>query len=29
MQYDNQGDLTMTLRQTRLVTTDAAKLTRF
>jgi hypothetical protein len=27
MQYDNQGDLTMPLRQTRLVASDAAKLT--
>ena len=29
MQHDIQGDLTMTLKQTRLVTTDVAKLTRF
>ena len=29
MQYDIQGDPTMTLKQTRLVTSDAAKLTRF
>jgi hypothetical protein len=29
MQSDIQGDLTMTLKQTRLVTTDVAKLTRF
>jgi uncharacterized glyoxalase superfamily protein PhnB len=29
MQYDILGDVTMTLKQTRLVTTDVAKLTRF
>ena len=29
MQPDIQGDHTMTLKQTRPVTTDAAKLTRF
>jgi predicted enzyme related to lactoylglutathione lyase len=29
MQYDIQGDLIVTLKQTRLVTTDMAKLTRF
>jgi hypothetical protein len=29
MQYDIQGDHTMTLKQTRLVTADVAKLTRF
>jgi hypothetical protein len=29
VQYDIQGDLTMTLKQTRLVITDVAKLTRF
>jgi uncharacterized glyoxalase superfamily protein PhnB len=29
MHYDIFGDLTMTLKQTRLVTTDVAKLTRF
>jgi hypothetical protein len=29
MQCDIQRDPTMTLRQTRLVTADAAKLTRF
>jgi hypothetical protein len=29
MQCDIQGELTMTVKQTRLVTTDVAKLTRF
>jgi hypothetical protein len=29
MQYDIRGDRTMTLKQTRLVTTDMAKLARF
>ena len=29
MQYDIQGDFTMTLKQTRLVTTEVARLTRF
>jgi uncharacterized glyoxalase superfamily protein PhnB len=29
MHYDIFGDVTMTLKQTRLVTTDVAKLTRF
>jgi uncharacterized glyoxalase superfamily protein PhnB len=29
MQYDIFGDVTMTLKQARLVTTDVAKLTRF
>jgi hypothetical protein len=29
MQYDILGEVTMTLKQTRLVTTDVAKLTRF
>lgn len=29
MQYDIRGDHTMTLKQTQLVTTDAAELTRF
>ena len=29
VQYDIQGDVTMTLKQTRLVTTDVAKLTQF
>ena len=29
MQYDIQGDPTMTLKQTPLVTTDVAKLARF
>jgi uncharacterized glyoxalase superfamily protein PhnB len=29
MQYDILGDVTMTLKQTRLVTTDVARLTRF